>query len=123
MLLNWRESTDVAITLSTRSNGAMGSGTILKLERNNNMYRVRKLTPRECGRLMGVEDKDIDNILKTVSNSQAYKQFGNSIVVDVLAEMFKNIFTDVPTPVTNKDADDLDTLSIYELLEKLGGSD
>lgn len=54
-------------------------------------YRIRKLTPRECGRLMGVLDKDIDKILVTNSNTQAYKQFGNSIVVDVMCAMFKNL--------------------------------
>lgn len=54
-------------------------------------YRVRRLTPREYGRLMGVQDQDIDKILSTVSNSQAYKQFGNSIVVDVMMECFKNL--------------------------------
>lgn len=54
-------------------------------------YRIRKLTPRECYRLMGVTDSDIDKMLGVVSNSQAYKQAGNSIVVDVMAEMFKKL--------------------------------
>ena len=54
-------------------------------------YRIRKLTPRECGRLMGVSDKDIDKMAAVNSNTQLYKQFGNSIVVDVMCAMFKNL--------------------------------
>lgn len=54
-------------------------------------YRIRKLTPRECGRLMGVSDEDIDKMAAVNSNTQLYKQFGNSIVVDVMCAMFKNL--------------------------------
>lgn len=55
------------------------------------MIRIRKLTPRECGRLMGVSDEDIDKMAAVNSNTQLYKQFGNSIVVDVMCAMFKNL--------------------------------
>ena len=54
-------------------------------------YRIRKLTPRECGRLMGVSDEDIDKMAAVNSNTQLYKQFGNSIVVDVMCAMFENL--------------------------------
>lgn len=54
-------------------------------------YRIRKLTPRECGRLMGVSDEDISKMAAVNSNTQLYKQFGNSIVVDVMCAMFKNL--------------------------------
>ena len=54
-------------------------------------YRIRKLTPRECGRLMGVSDEDIDKMAAVNSNTQLYKQFGNSIVVDVLCAIFKKL--------------------------------
>lgn len=54
-------------------------------------YRIRKLTPRECGRLMGVSDEDIDKMAAANSNTQLYKQFGNSIVVDVMCAMFKKL--------------------------------
>lgn len=54
-------------------------------------YRIRKLTPRECGRLMGASDEDIDKMAAVNSNTQLYKQFGNSIVVDVMCAMFKNL--------------------------------
>ena len=56
-------------------------------------YRIRKLTPKECFRLMGVEDKDIDKIQNAgISNSQQYKLAGNSIVVDVLYHIFRKMF-------------------------------
>lgn len=54
-------------------------------------HSIRKLTPRECGRLMGVSDEDIDKMAAVNSNTQLYKQFGNSIVVDVMCAMFKNL--------------------------------
>lgn len=52
---------------------------------------IRKLTPRECGRLMGVRDEDITNMLKNQSDSSAYHCFGDSIVVDVLMAIFKEL--------------------------------
>ena len=54
-------------------------------------YRIRKLTPRECWRLMGVRDYQFDR-LHNISNTQLYKMAGNSIVVDVLMGIFKNMF-------------------------------
>lgn len=54
-------------------------------------YRIRKLTPREYGRLMGVSDEDISKMAAVNSNTQLYKQFGNSIVVDVMCAMFRNL--------------------------------
>ena len=56
-------------------------------------FKIRKLTPRECFRLMGLHDDDIDKIQATgISNTQQYKMAGNSIVVDVLEAIFKNLF-------------------------------
>jgi DNA (cytosine-5)-methyltransferase 1 len=56
-------------------------------------YRIRKLTPKECWRLMGFSDKDFYAAQSAgVSNSQLYKQAGNSIVVNVLEEIFKKLF-------------------------------
>ena len=58
-------------------------------------YRIRKLTPRECFRLMGVEDADIDKLLSAgISNSQLYKCAGNSIVVDTLYHIFRKAYID-----------------------------
>lgn len=56
-------------------------------------FRIRKLTPRECFRLMGVDDADIDKIQASgISNSGQYKLAGNSIVVDVLFHLFRKLF-------------------------------
>ena len=56
-------------------------------------FRIRKLTPRECFRLMGVDDKDIDKMQASgLSNSAQYKLAGNSIVVDVLYNIFRTMF-------------------------------
>lgn len=52
-------------------------------------YRIRKLTPKECLRLMGVRDEYSKRM--TCSNAQKYKQAGNGIVVDVLMEIFKKM--------------------------------
>lgn len=52
--------------------------------------RIRKLTPCECWRLMGVRDEQF-NKLHDLSNTQLYKLAGNSIVVDVLMGIFKNL--------------------------------
>ena len=56
-------------------------------------YRIRKLTPTECFRLMGVHDDDIKKIRDAgISDSQQYKLAGNSIVVDVLHGIFTQMF-------------------------------
>lgn len=66
-----------------------------------NDYRIRKLTPRECFRLMGVSEENIDKIQNTgISKTQQYKMAGNSIVVDVLYHIFRKLFID-------KDIEDL----------------
>lgn len=58
-------------------------------------FRIRKLTNRECFRLMGVDDADIDKIQAAgISKSQQYKLAGNSIVVDVLEAIFRKMFID-----------------------------
>lgn len=54
-------------------------------------YRIRKLTPTECMRLMGVQENDIEKMKKVNSNTQIYKQAGNSIVVSVLMAVFSQL--------------------------------
>ena len=73
------------------------SNTITTVQKDNYVvektYRIRKLTPRECFRLMGMLDDDIDKIQNAgISNTQQYKMAGNSIVVNVLEAIFKNLF-------------------------------
>lgn len=63
-------------------------------------YRIRKLTPRECFRLMDVDDADIDKLLEAkIPNTQLYKLAGNSIVVAVLERIFDKMF--VNTEITD----------------------
>jgi len=57
----------------------------------DNNLRIRKLTPKECWRLMGFDDEDFEKAEKVNSNTQLYKQAGNSIVVNVLEAIFKNL--------------------------------
>lgn len=67
------------------------SGGIKEIDKNN--IRIRKLTPKECWRLMGFSDKDFEKAANVpTSNTQLYKQAGNSIVVNVLEKIFKNLF-------------------------------
>ena len=67
--------------------------------------RIRKLTPKECWRLMGFADEDVDSASKVCSNAQLYKQAGNSIVVNVLMAIFKTLF--VPKKTRSQWLDEL----------------
>ena len=58
---------------------------------HDNDVRIRKLTPKECWRLMGFDDEDFDRAKEVNSDTQLYKQAGNSIVVDVLEAIFKEM--------------------------------
>lgn len=58
-------------------------------------FRIRKLTPKECWRLMGFSDECFNKAEKVNSNTQLYKQAGNSIVVDVLYHIFLSLFQGV----------------------------
>lgn len=68
------------------------SNTLTTVQKDNVVIepsiRVRKLTPREYFRLMGFSDEDFDKAASVNSNSQLYKQAGNSIVVNVLTAIF-----------------------------------
>lgn len=56
--------------------------------------RIRKLTPKECWRLMGFDDEDFERAAQVNSNTQLYKQAGNSVVVNVIEAIFDNLLTD-----------------------------
>ena len=90
--------------LEINTNGT--SNTITTVQKDNyaieESFRIRKLTPRECFRLMGMRDTDIDKIQEAgISNTQQYKLAGNSIVVDVVEAIFKNLFKGVIKNVNN----------------------
>lgn len=67
------------------------------LESLMDLIRIRKLTPKECFRLMGFSDEDFEKAEKAgVSSSQLYKQAGNSIVVDVLFYILLKLYSAMP---------------------------
>ena len=71
-------------------------------------FRIRKLTPRECFRLMDVDDADIDKIQASgISNSAQYKLAGNSIVVNVLYHLFRKLFVETGPDVVKGEAEQL----------------
>ena len=56
-------------------------------------FHIRYLTPRECWRLQGQPDSNYDKAVAIgTSKTQLYKQAGNSITVDVLTAIFKELF-------------------------------
>lgn len=75
-----------------------------------NNLRIRKLTPKECWRLMGFDDEDFEKASKVNSNTQLYKQAGNSIVVNVLEAILKNLLLE-----TNQDVI-TGQMSIYDYI-------
>ena len=79
---------DICGTIRTIEAG--GNKAIL----NNPPLRIRKLTPKECWRLMGFDDDDFEKASKVNSNTQLYKQAGNSIVVNILMCIFKELLKD-----------------------------
>lgn len=77
------------------------SNTITSVQKDNLVleclsFRIRKLTPNECFRLMGFSNESFERAEVAVSNSQLYKQAGNSIVVDVLYYIFKELYSAMP---------------------------
>ena len=97
---------EIAGTIHTSSGSGGNTDQFVKTR-----YRIRKLTPTECFRLMGVDDSDIDKLKsakltqtlksgkvkeKPMPKTQLYKMAGNSIVVDVLYYIFKAMFVDEP---------------------------
>lgn len=74
-----QDNGDVSPTITSMENG------LYKIE---SQYRIRKLTPRECWRLMDFTDNDFDKAAEVNSNTQLYKQAGNSIVKNVLVAIF-----------------------------------
>ena len=80
-----QELDGVCNTLQSAMGTGGGNVPIIKEKRT---MRIRKLTPKECWRLMGFNDGDFEKAEKVNSNTQLYKQAGNSIVVDVLEELF-----------------------------------
>ena len=75
----------IAISVTTSFNPFYLEG-----ESMNNL-KIRKLTPKECWRLMGFDDADFNKAALVNSNTQLYKQAGNSIVVQCLEAILNNL--------------------------------
>lgn len=90
------DGVDLSYPQSKTRRGRVGHGVSKTLMGADSMgtvdnYRIRKLTPKECWRLMGFDDLDFEKAEKVNSNTQLYKQAGNSIVVNVLEGILKNL--------------------------------
>lgn len=74
------------------------SNTITTIQKDSmvmetgNEYKIRRLTPKECYRLMGISDTDYNKAASVSSATQLYKQAGNSICVNVLTAIFGQFF-------------------------------
>lgn len=104
---------EIAKTITTRAGGRMDDNFIMdtpsfdcdtftfnkenvaKIDECAHEFRIRKLTPLECWRLMGFEDTDFWKVKNSgISNSQLYKMAGNSIVVNVLRAIFRELLNE-----------------------------
>lgn len=90
------DGADLSYPQSKTKRGRVGHGVSKTLMGADSMgtvdnYRIRKLTPKECWRLMGFDDEDFKKAEQVNSNTQLYKQAGNSIVVNVLEAILENL--------------------------------
>lgn len=90
------DGVDLAYPDSETRRGRVGHGVAKTIPTSSSQgvldgVRIRKLTPRECYRLMGFDDESFDKVSKVISNTQLYKTAGNSIVVDVLMAIFREL--------------------------------
>lgn len=90
------DGVDLSYPNSKTRRGRVGHGVSKTLPASDSQgvldgFRIRKLTPKECWRLMGFDDADFEKAEKVNSNTQLYKQAGNSIVVNVLEAILKEL--------------------------------
>ena len=89
---NQKEIKDIAPTQTASCGNVTSTAAVLISEDGNHYMKIRKLTPLECWRLMGFDDDDFEKAkLVPTSDTQLYRQAGNSIVVNVLEAIFKNL--------------------------------
>ena len=83
---------EMQINKDTNISNTVTASHMPKTYDNSTNLRVRKLTPKECWRLMGFGDEDLYKAEAVNSNAQLYKQAGNSIVVDVIVKIYEKLF-------------------------------
>ena len=92
---NNKEITDIAPTQTTSCGSTTSSAAILISEDGTQCMRIRKLSPLECWRLMGFDDEDFYKAQSAgVSDTQLYRQAGNSIVVNVLEFILQELLSE-----------------------------
>lgn len=94
---SWQNNNFIKYTVTQTKYLTTKNNTTMELpeELKGKKFRIRKLTPKECFRLMGVDDNDIDRMQASgLSNSAQYKLAGNSIVVDVLYHIFRKLLVE-----------------------------
>lgn len=90
-----KHNAQIAKTLTTRAGSRMDDNFVIDVGNMSNLefgsnLKIRMLTPKECFRLMGFDDRDVDVLVENhISNTQLYKMAGNSIVVDILERLFE----------------------------------
>ena len=84
-----RKEKDIMPAINTKTDTSLSGSPMVKY--NSEQIRIRKLTPKECIMLMGFDAEDYDKMAKVCSSSQIYKQAGNSIVVNVLEAIFRQM--------------------------------
>ena len=85
------ENGEISPTLTTENIPNVLEKWIWEIDGQKYLIRIRKLTPRECWRLMDFTDEDFEKAQAVNSNTQLYKQAGNSIVKNVLCEVFRQL--------------------------------
>ena len=83
---------EMQINKDTNISNTVTASHMPKIYGDSTNLRIRKLTPKECWRLMGFDDEDFYKAEAVNSNSQLYKQAGNSIVVDVIVKIYEKLF-------------------------------
>lgn len=83
---------DICKTVRVGGRGSLDRSHSWDMVECKNTFRIRKLTPKECFRLMGFDDADYENAASVNSNTQLYKQAGNSIGVPVLEHIMTALF-------------------------------
>ena len=78
-------------TLTTENTPSVLEPWIWEIDGVTYLIRICKLTPRECWRLMSFTDEDFEKAQAVNSNCQLYKQAGNSIVKEVMCNIFRNL--------------------------------
>ena len=81
----------VSVTLLARGGGRGGGTGLYAVPGKKSRVRIRRLTPRECFRLQGFPDEYFDRAAAVNSDSQLYKQAGNSVTVNVIYEIAKRL--------------------------------